>query len=658
MLSIAQARLQGKMDLHIDGMAAIWYINNMKNIRNIGVFAHVDAGKTTLTERILQHCGAIRTVGSVDQGTAHTDRMDIERRRGISVYSTCAPVNWKGTRINIIDTPGHMDFSAEVERSMWALDCAVMVVSAAEGIQPQTEALFNALKDRPMVMFINKTDREGADVDAVMSAAYETLRPVFVDVSDNEKMMEFAAERDEAAMEAFFEGEVYPEEKLRAMIAEMCVKCEAIPVVAGSALRDIGVEALLDAVVEYLPSPEMNTDGPLSAVVFHIENDRSMGRAAFVRMFSGSLHTRDGIGERKITQIRDISLEGKAGDTGSISAGEIGVLYGLGDIKAGDVLGDAALIPGGINPGSLRQPLLLVKVEPEDPEKLDALRKALNDMSAEDPILSVDEFQRVPHVRVMGAIQLEILGDTLENRFGIKTVFGPPNVIYRETIAQSAEGFYAYVAPKPCWAVIKFTIEPLPRGSGVVFDSVVPVKDILPRYQHQVEQAIPLATKQGMLGWQVDDVKITLIDGNHHQFHTHPLDFIVATPIAFLDGMRRGGSTLLEPILDMRITVPEECAGRVMGEIIAMRGETRDSRPVRGMIRMECDVPVATSVDFSQRLAALTGGRGAMSTSLKGYRDCPLELGKTCERRGVDPLDTSKYILAARSALEGGIFDL
>ena len=630
----------------------------MKNIRNIGVFAHVDAGKTTLTERILQHTGAIRTVGSVDAGTAHTDRMDIERRRGISVYSTCAPVEWKGTRINIIDTPGHMDFSAEVERSMWALDCAVMVVSAAEGVQPQTEALFHALSDRPMVMFINKTDREGADVHGVLAAANETLKNAFVDVTDETAMMEFVAERNEDALDAYLGGEIYSKEKLQSIISELTLKCEAIPVVYGSALRDVGVEDLLDAVVEYLPAPVSGDKDKLSAVVFHIENDRVMGRAAFIRMYSGKLRTRDSVGERKITQIRDISIEGRAGDTGMIEAGEIGVVYGLGDIKAGGILGDPELIPGGVNPGKLRQPLLLVKVEPAVPDKLDDLRSALNELSAEDPLLSVDEYQRVPHVRVMGAIQLEILGDTLENRFGIKVLFGPPNVIYRETISRRAEGFYAYVAPKPCWAVIKFSIEPLPRGSGVVFDSVVPVRDILMRYQHQVEQAIPLATRQGMLGWQVDDVKITLIDGNHHQFHTHPLDFIVATPIAFLDGMRRGGSTLLEPILDMRITVPEECAGRVMGEIIAMRGETRDSKPVRGMIRMECDVPVATSVDFSQRLAAITGGRGAMSTSLKGYKDCPIELGKTCERRGVDPLDTSKYILAARSALEGGIFDL
>ena len=626
------------------------------NIRNIGIFAHVDAGKTTLTERILQHTGAIRTVGSVDEGTAHTDRMDIERRRGISVYSTCAPVTWKNCRINIIDTPGHIDFTAEVERSIWALDCAVMLISAAEGIQPQTEALFAALKGKPTIIFVNKIDREGADFDGVVDAAKELLNPDIVDVSDEISMMEFIAERDENVLDEYMEGVVYGRTRLDEIIAEMTAEGKAIPVLKGSALRDIGVEPLLDAVVDYFPGPGGDPEGEVCGVVFHMENDKTMGRAAYVRMFSGTLHNRDGLGERKISQIRDISLDGRKADTGVISADEIGIIYGLGDVKAGDVLGTGH-VPVGINPGSLRQPLLLVKVDPNDETELDRLRKALNELSAEDPLLSVDEYQRRPHVRVMGAIQLGILEDTLKNRFGIGVTFGPPNVIYRETISRPAEGFYAYTMPKPCWAVIKFTIEPLSRGSGVIFDSIVPARDIMPRYQHQVEQAIPIATRQGMLGWQVDDVKITLIDGNHHLIHTHPLDFIVATPVAFLDGMQRGGSTLLEPILDMRITVPEECAGRVMGEIISMRGETLDSHAVRDMIRMVCEVPVATSVDFSQRLAAITGGRGAMSTSLKGYRDCPIELGKTCERRGVHPLDTAKYILAARSALDGGIFD-
>ena len=259
---------------------------------------------------------------------------------------------------------------------------------------------------------------------------------------------------------------------------------------------------------------------------------------------------------------------------------------------------------------------------------------------------------------VMGAIQLEVLSALVLERYGLKMSLGAPQVIYRETIAQSARGFVAYTMPKPCWAILEMQIDPLPRGSGVVFESQVPVKDIAQRYQNQVRQALPLALKQGMLGWQVTDVRITLTGGSHHLIHTHPLDFIVATPMAFLDGLRRGGSTLLEPMLDMRITAPEGCAGRLMSDMTAMRGEIMESELTGGLVRLRAQVPVAASMDYPTQLAALSGGRGAMSARLMGYRECPLELGATTPRRGVSPLDTAKYILAARSALEGGIFDV
>ena len=212
--------------------------------------------------------------------------------------------------------------------------------------------------------------------------------------------------------------------------------------------------------------------------------------------------------------------------------------------------------------------------------------------------------------------------------------------------------------PKPCWAIMRFEIEPAPRGSGVTFRSTVPVRDILARYQHQVEQALPLALSQGRLGWQVTDVNITLVDGNHHQFHTHPLDFIVATPWGIQDGLQRGGSTLLEPILETRFLLPPDCVGRVMSDVAMMRGEVTHTDTDADRVLLTALIPVATSVDYAATLASVTSGRGSMSVRLHGYRDCPLELGATARRRNVDPLDTSKYILAARSALEGGIFDL
>jgi ribosomal protection tetracycline resistance protein len=254
--------------------------------------------------------------------------------------------------------------------------------------------------------------------------------------------------------------------------------------------------------------------------------------------------------------------------------------------------------------------------------------------------------------------QLEILEEILKTRFNLNVTFTPPAIIYRETVAQSCEGYVAYLAPKPCWAILKFRIDPAPRGSGVTFKSTVPVRDILLRYQHQVEQALPLALHQGRLGWEVTDVNITLVDGNHHQFHTHPLDFIVATPWGIQDGLQRGGSTLLEPILETRFLLPPDCVGRVMSDVAQMRGEVTDTQTDADRVLMTALIPVATSVDYASALASITSGRGSMSVKLHGYRDCPLELGATAKRRNVDPLDTAKYILAARSALEGGIFDL
>ena len=229
---------------------------------------------------------------------------------------------------------------------------------------------------------------------------------------------------------------------------------------------------------------------------------------------------------------------------------------------------------------------------------------------------------------------------------------------YRETIAQPTEGFVAYTMPKPCWAIMRFRIEPAPRGSGVTFVSEVPVRELSLHYQHQVEQALPLALGQGRLGWQVTDVKITLTEGNSHQWHTHPLDFIVATPMGIQDGLRRGGNVLLEPILSIRFLLPADCVGRVMSDVALMRGEVTSTITQGERVILTALVPVESSMDYATTLAAVTGGRGGMSVALHGYRECPLELGATAERRSVDPLDTSKYILAARSALEGGIFDI
>ncbi|MBQ2929738.1 MAG: TetM/TetW/TetO/TetS family tetracycline resistance ribosomal protection protein [Clostridia bacterium] len=650
----------------------------MNHMRNIGIFAHVDAGKTTLSEQLLMHSGAIRRAGSVDEGTAHTDNLPVEQRRGISVKATCVSLTWRDVSINLIDTPGHVDFSAEVERSLWALDAAVVVVCAVEGVQPHTETLFHALKEQsiPTLFFLNKTDREGADVPRVLAQIQRLLTPDAVLMADDDAVTEFVCAQDDDLLERYLSGEDFAPEFIRSRLAALTRTAAACPVYSGSALRDEGVIPLLDAMVDFLPPPQPanakeNGSKTLCGVVFASTQDRVLGRGVWVRLYAGDLENRapvtlpagvdpltgeEKLVQRKITQIRRVD----GSDAGSLTAGEIGVIYGLGDVKVGQVLGDEALLPRRVEPGRLRTPLITVQVIPEKPEDMQALRVACEALSAEDPLLQVRYTKALNELQlhVMGTIQLEIIQELLDTRFNMKVTFSKPAVIYKETIAKAASGFVAYTMPKPCWAIMRFEIEPAPRGSGVTFKSTVPVKDILLRYQHQVEQALPLALHQGRLGWQVTDVNITLVDGNHHQFHTHPLDFIVATPWGIQDGLVRGGSTLLEPILETRFLLPPDCVGRVMSDVALMRGEVTHTETDEDRVLMTALIPVATSVDYASTLASATSGRGSMSVKLHGYRDCQLELGATAPRRSVDPLDTSKYILAARSALEGGIFDL
>ena len=643
-----------------------------EQLRNIGIFAHVDAGKTTLSEQLLTHAGVLRKAGSVDAGTARTDDLPIEQRRGISVKATCVQLKWKGVAINLIDTPGHVDFTAEVERSLWALDAAVLVICGVEGVQPQTETLFHALKEQqiPTLLFINKMDREGANLESVMRQIHRLLSPAAVCTDDLDGMLEALCDLDDELMERYFSGDLPEENELLSKWQTYALRGLAHPVLTGSALRDRGIEPLLDAILTCLPPPE-NSGDELCGVVFAAAQDRMLGRGVWVRLYGGRLENRTAVDlpagvdpltgeerwvQKKITQIRTVD----GADAGTLRAGEIAVVYGLGDIKIGHVLGSPKHLPRRVEPGHLRTPLMTVQAIPDRPEDMPALRAACDILSGEDPLLEAHYVRSLNelHLHVMGAIQLEILEELLSTRFGLAAHFSKPAVIYRETLAKPTFGFVAYTMPKPCWAILRFEMEPGPRGSGVTFASTVPERTIQLRYQHQVEQALPLALAQGRLGWQVTDIKITLVDGSDHIWHTHPLDFIVATPMGIQDGLQRGGSVLLEPILAIRFLLPPECVGRVISDVAAMRGEVLETLTEDDRVILTAKVPVESSMDYATTLASITSGRGAMSVQLDSYRECPLGLGATARRRNVDPVDQSRYILAARSALEGGIFDI
>lgn len=650
------------------------------NLRNIGIVAHVDAGKTTVTEHMLYLSGAVRSLGSVDKGTAHTDWLEIERERGISVRSASVSFPWRNVNINLIDTPGHVDFSAEVERSLRVLDGVVLVISAVEGVQAHTEVLWKALRKKniPTLLFVNKVDRAGSEVGRVLTEIRSMLTSDIVpvqqvggegtedpqifdllseegDLPDREEILERLAGVDEGLLEKYVSGEHISSKELTEKLRIYTKSGQVNPVFFGAAKKGIGIAALMDGVVEFLPAPMGDVQSPVSGVVFKLENDKTMGRIAHVRLYGGTVRNRDTVYNRtqdvneKVTQIRKVYAQ-KHEDTGVVYAGDIASVCGLSRARIGDILGSAEDIPPA---HSMALPVLTVQAFPGSEAEYPQLVSALQELSDEDPLLDLQwlKEERELHIKIMGVIQLEVLTSLLKSRFNLQVSFGKPSVIYKETPTQAGEGFVAYTMPKPCWAILRFKIEPGERGSGITYASTVREERILARYQNQVEKTIPEALKQGLYGWEVTDLNITLVDGEHHVMHTHPLDFVVATPMALMNGLVNTGTTLLEPIQRFRISVPEEVGSKVLGDILQMRGAFDSPTITRGVFTVEGNVPVATSLEYPIKLGAVSSGRGVLTTQFAGYRECPLELGATTPRRGINPLDQAKYILSIRKAL-------
>lgn len=650
------------------------YINR---VRNIGIVAHVDAGKTTITENMLFLSGSIRTMGRVDDGTTQTDWLDVERERGISVRTAATLLKWNDISINLIDTPGHVDFSAEVERTLRVLDAAILVLSAVESVQAHSETLWKALREQkiPTLIFINKMDRIGADPDQVLRdvrhrLSLDTLpiqqirgegtREPFVyslweDSQATMKIYEFLAERDDVLCEKYLSGKEVSSLELNATLIRLTREGKVTPVFFGSAIHGVGIRELLDGVMEYLPGPTGDPNASVAGIVFKIERDPSMGKMAYVRLYNGRLENRDtvfnhtqGLRE-KITQIRK-SFGSKFEDIGRLDAGDIGVVCGLSQARIDDILGTPDAVPGKT---CIAHPLLKVQVLPAQESDYMALVAALQELTDEDPLLGMEwvKEEREIHIKIMGTIQTEVLASLLKSRFGLEVSFAKPSVIYKETPTCGGEGFVSYTMPKPCWAVLRFSIEPGERGSGLIYSSEVREEKIHARYQHQVEQTLPKALEQGLYGWEVTDLRVKLIDGEHHMEHTHPLDFVVATPMGMMDGLVNTGTTLLEPILRFEISVPEEMGGRVLGDLIQLRGTFDSPTIFQGVFTVRGVIPVATSLDYPIKLSSMTAGRGKMKTQFAGYQECPLDLGMTTPYRGINPLDRAKYILSARNAL-------
>ncbi|MCL2570951.1 MAG: TetM/TetW/TetO/TetS family tetracycline resistance ribosomal protection protein [Defluviitaleaceae bacterium] len=626
-------------------------------ILNLGFLAHVDAGKTTTVEQLLFHTGALRALGSVDKGDTQTDFLPVERERGISVASASVTTDIDGLQVNIIDTPGHMDFTGEVERALSVLDGAVLVVSAAEGIQSQTERFWKALREMgiPTVIFINKIDRPGCQPEMVINALKTQFGPQVIPIPISEEGIFELCENDEALAAKYLEGEAQHLEIETSLINQVA-SGKAFPLIQGAAINGIGIPALAEAIKRYLPAKIITPEGSPSGVIYKIEHDKAAGKVAHVRLYSGSIKNRDVVTihrsgmdsfQEKITLIRKVS-GAKREDLAVACGNEIAAISGLTGAKIGDMIGDVSERRGT----SISMPLFTVQVN-GPPGKETQLLQAISELSDEDPLMDYvwHREERELVISIMGKIQLEILEFLLMERYGLGVTFSAPSVIYKETPAAQGIGLERYTMPKPCWAVVKLQVDPLPQGSGFHYESIIKGHILQFRYQNHVATAVAEALKQGRLGWEVTDLKVTLIDGEDHKFHTHPLDFFLATPIAVMKALDNAGSDLLEPLVKLRLTASDDLCGRLIGDIIAMRGEFDTPVIAGGKVEIEAIVPVATSMDYPVQFASLTSGKGIIGMDFIGYKKCSLNEGAIAKRRGVDPLDRDKWILHKRGAL-------
>lgn len=635
----------------------------------------MDAGKTTVTEQLLLYGKSIRTAGSVDSGTAQTDRLEVEQKRGISVKNACAGFEYDGIRVQLVDTPGHVDFAGEVERALCVLDGAVLVLSAVEGVQAQTEVIYRALEKLkiPVIFLINKIDRMGADPEAVLAQIEERLtkRTLCLEritgagsmdcvVSElipeacGDEIYAALAEIDEELEESYLLGEPLGRNEMEELLARKVREREIMPVLYSCAKTGQGIEALMRAVTSFLPCTEITGEGELSGIVFQLEHDKQLGKAAHVRMFGGRLNARSlapvwGKNEEeaeKVTLLRK-EIGVKAMDSKELCGGEIGILYGLSGIRTGDIIGTP---PQGRSV-SITAPLMMVQVYAKKEEDRKPLMQALTELSDEEPLFDFvyNQETRQMHVKITGTVQLEILSELLQSRYRLDAEFSKPSVLYKETPAGSGRGMEAYTMPKPCWAVVELTIEPGPKGSGVRFQSAIKEGTLPYRYQHHVETSVFQTLKQGIYGWEVTDALVTLVYGQHHHVHTHPLDFFVATPIAVLRALTGCGSTLLEPYVKLSLSGDEDLLGKVIGDLTNMRGNFETPYIRKGQFSLEAVVPVADSMDYPIRFRSLTSGKGLYSQTFYDYLPCPAGFEARLARRGVDPLDRAKWILYVRN---------
>ncbi len=670
----------------------------LEKYRNIGIIAHIDAGKTTTTERILFYTGKTHRIGSVDDGTTVTDWMEQERERGITIVSAAVSAEWKGYQINVIDTPGHIDFTAEVQRSLRVLDGGIVIFDAVQGVEPQSETVWHQA-DRygvPRICFVNKLDRVGASFERTIRSIRDRLGatplamqiPIGSDanfsgiidlmhlstISWEEStgrelqeagipsdmraeteamralMVEVIAESDDELTMKYLEGDEISTTELKAALRRAVLAGKITPVFCGSSLRNKGIPSVLDAVIDYLPSPvdipavigehpktgeelirPTEDDAPLSALVFKIVTDPYVGRLAYLRVYSGKL-AQGGMAYNSTKDRRERvgrllrMYADRREDVNEILAGDIGAVLGMKETFTGDTLCDINH-PILLENISFPEPVISVAIEPKTNADQDKMSEALRKLAEEDPTFVVHTNEETGQTIIsgMGELHLEVLVDRMLREFKVQARVGRPQVAYRESITKPVERVeYRYIKQtggRGQYGHVVFEIQPGEPGSGIVFENAI-VGGVIPReYIQGVEKGVREAAGGGVLaGYPATDIKVRLYDGSYHEVDSSEMAFKMAGSLAFKEGTQKAGPVLLEPIAKIEVLAPEEYLGDVIAQLNARRGEIlgMESRPgntqaVRAM------VPLAEMFGYATDLRSATQGRGVFSMEFDHY---------------------------------------
>ena len=682
----------------------------IEKLRNIGIIAHIDAGKTTTTERILFYTGMSHKIGEVHEGEATMDWMEQEQERGITITSAATTTFWKDHQINIIDTPGHVDFTVEVERSMRVLDGGVVVFDGKEGVEPQSETVWRQADKYkvPRICFINKIDKDGADFDRALKSIHERLTPhaiaaqlpigernEFEGVVDlvtmkkitfegemgekvvvedcpeelkekalewREKLVEKAAEQDDNLMEKYLGGEEFSEEELKTAIKKGVIDNTLIPVYTGTALQNKGVQPVLDAVVDYLPAPneippiigtdpkdpekkierKASDDEPFAALAFKVATDPFVGQLVFFRIYSGSLeagsyvfNTASGKKERVGRILRMHSNERE--EVEELYAGEIGALVGMKNTKTGDTLCDPdnQVVLESIE---FPEPVISIAVEPKTKADQEKMAIALGKLAEEDPSFRVhtDEEAGQTIISGMGELHLDIIVDRLKREFKVEANIGQPQVSYRETITQEAEGegkFVKQSGGRGQYGHAWVRISPQEQGKGFEFVDEIKGGVIPQEYIKPTRQGIEEAMDNGVIaGYPMVDVKVALYDGSYHDVDSSEAAFKVAGSMAFKAAVKNAKPVLLEPIMAVTITTPEEFMGDVVGDVNSKRGivkEMNDRGEGMAIIKeIEAEIPLASMFGYATQLRSMSQGRANYAMEFSHYSEVPANVAE------------------------------